>query len=94
MSFEADVQELLGGIRIGTRDQRNRLRACLNQFFTSMGYTAELGSFNNGTLLIHAAPAEHALLRYDVNNLRQYLSSEGFDSLVEDIKIRTKPIAA
>lgn len=94
MSFESDVQELLGGIRIGTREQRSHLRTTMDQFFAAKGYRAELGSYNNGVLLIHASPAEHALLRYDLPALRQHLTDHGLDDMVDDVKVRTRTIAA
>lgn len=92
MQLTDDVRELTRGLSIGTRDDRNRIRAALSEFFTAQGYTAELGSFNKGILLVFAAPAEHALLRYDMGALRAHLDQRGLSDLVRDVKVRAKPV--
>lgn len=92
MQLSDDVRELTRGLAIGTRDDRTRIRAALSEFFEVQGYTAEIGSFNKGILMLFAAPAEHALLRYDMGALRAHLEQSGLSGLVRDVKVRAKPV--
>lgn len=93
MKLDPGLSNLARGLNIGTREERARILGALQEFFDSRGYRAEFGSFQGGVLLLFAAPAEHALLRYDHDALRAHLHHRGLSGLVTDVKVRTKAIA-
>lgn len=94
MTLEADFRSIVGGLNLGSRQDRVRIRGALQEFFSEQGYTAELGSFQNGVLLLKAAPAERALLRYDMPALRAHLDQSGLGDVVRDVRVHTKTLQA
>ena len=94
MRLDAELLNIAQNLNVGSRQERNQIRQALEEFFSSRGYTAEMGSYNNGVLLLLAAPAEHALLRYDQGALRQHLDDRGLSHLVSEVKTRTKALRA
>lgn len=94
MQLDAELLDIARNLNVGSRYERNQIRQALDEFFASRGYTAEMGSYNNGVLLLLAAPAEHALLRYDQAALRQHFDERGLSHLVTEVKTRTKALCA
>lgn len=88
--LKSDVTKLVTSLGLGSRDDRARIRRAVDEFCRTQGYTADLGSFRNGVLTLHAAPAEHALLRYDLDRLRSHLERRGLATVVRDVKVRTR----
>lgn len=88
--LKSDVTHLVTRLGLGTRDDRAQIREAVDEFCNAQGYTADLGSFRNGVLTLHAAPAEHALLRYDLARLRRHLKERGLGPVVRDVKVRTR----
>lgn len=94
MQLQQDVEDLTRHLNLGSRGDRRRIQEALTSFFSTRGYTAEFGSFRSGVLLLLAAPAEHALLRYDRPALERHLQEQGLSDLVREVKVRTKTIQA
>lgn len=75
------------GLSLGSAEQRSAIREVVERTCAQQGYTAKVASFNGGTLILHARPAEAYMLRMDVNVLRQAFADAGVGNLVENVKV-------
>ena len=76
---------LTAGLKLGTADQRNSIREAVQATCRAQGYNADVASFNDGTLILKARPAEAYLLRMDVTAVREALNDAGVGDVVQDV---------
>lgn len=90
MQFDSGI---LGTIAaLGRPEERQRIRDALESFSRIQGYSVVMESFKDGSLTVALAPAERALLRYDMPRLYNHLERCGLRPVVRVVVVRTRAL--